>query len=43
MPRLSELLPDVAEPSGPADDLDAWLDAEDVPDGTPFLVSPALE
>jgi hypothetical protein len=33
MPRLSELLPEVAEPGGPADDLDAWLDAEDVPDG----------
>ncbi len=42
-PRLSKLLPDVAEPGGPADDLDAWLDAEDVPDGTPFLVSPGLE
>jgi hypothetical protein len=43
MPRLSDLLPEVTEPGGPADDLDAWLDAEDVPDGTPFLVSPALE
>jgi site-specific recombinase XerD len=43
MPRLSELLPDVAEPGGPTDDLDAWLDAEDVPDGVPFLVSPGLE
>jgi site-specific recombinase XerD len=41
--RLSELLPEVAEPGGPVDDLDAWLDAEDVPDGVPFLVSPALE
>jgi Phage integrase, N-terminal SAM-like domain len=43
MPRLSDLLPEVAEPGGRADDLDAWLDAEDVPDGAPFLVSPALE
>jgi hypothetical protein len=43
MPRLSDLLPDAAEPGGPADDLDAWLDAENVPDGVPFLVSPALE
>jgi hypothetical protein len=43
MPRLSELLPEAAEPGGPADDLDAWLDAEDVPDGAPFLISPALE
>jgi hypothetical protein len=43
VPRLSELLPGVAEPGGPADDLEAWLDAEDVPDGLPFLVSPALE
>jgi Phage integrase, N-terminal SAM-like domain len=33
----------VRSPAGPADDLDAWLDAEDVPDGAPFLVSPALE
>jgi hypothetical protein len=43
MPRLSDLLPDVAEPGGLVDDLDAWLDAEDVPDGAPFLVSPGLE
>jgi hypothetical protein len=43
MPRLSDLLPDAAEPGGPADDLDAWLDAENVPDGVPFLVSPAME
>ena len=42
MPRLSELLPDVAKPGGPADDLNTWLDAEDVPDGVPFLISPAL-
>jgi hypothetical protein len=26
MPRLSDLLPDVAEPGGPVDDLDAWLE-----------------
>jgi len=26
MPRLSDLLPEVTEPGGPADDLDAWLD-----------------
>lgn len=43
MPRLSDLLPDVTEPGGPADDLDAWLNAEDVPDGVPFLISPELE
>jgi hypothetical protein len=41
MPRLS-LLPAVAEPGGPADDLGAWLDAEDVPDGVSFLISPGL-
>jgi len=35
MPRLSDLLPEVAEPGGPIDDLDAWLDTEDVPDGAP--------
>jgi site-specific recombinase XerD len=43
MPRLSDLLPDAAEPGGPADDLDAWLDAENVPDGAPFLISPGPE
>jgi hypothetical protein len=25
------------------DDLDDWLDREDIPDGTPFLISPGLE
>jgi hypothetical protein len=25
------------------DDLDTWLDERDVPEGTPFLISPALE
>jgi hypothetical protein len=42
MPRLSLLRTAVAEPGGPADDLVAWLDAEDVPDGAPFLISPGL-
>lgn len=42
LPRLSQLLPNVAEAAGAADDLDAWLDEQDVPEGTPFLVSPAL-
>jgi Phage integrase, N-terminal SAM-like domain len=37
---LSELLPDVA---GAWDDLDEWLDGEDIPDGVPFLISPGLE
>lgn len=43
VPRLSELLPGVVVPGGPLDDLDAWLDAEGVPDGVPFLVSPSQE
>jgi integrase family protein with SAM-like domain len=43
VPRLSELLPGVADAGGTADDLGAWLDERDVPDGTPFLISPALE
>jgi hypothetical protein len=25
------------------DDLDDWLDGEDIPDGVPFLISPGLE
>ena len=41
MPRLSELLPGEVDPGGLLDDLDAWLDEADVPDGAPFLVSPA--
>lgn len=43
VPRMSELLPGVADAGGVADDLDAWLDERDVPEGTPFLISPALE
>jgi len=43
MPRLSELLPGEVDPGGPIDDLDVWLDREDVPDGVPFLVSPTLD
>jgi len=43
VPRLSELLPGVADAGDVADDLDAWLDERDVPAGTPFLISPALE
>ncbi len=43
LPRLSELLPGVAEAGGAADDLDTWLDERDVPEGTPFLISPELE
>ena len=37
---LSVLLPEVA---GAWDDLDDWLDGEDIPDGVPFLISPGLE
>jgi hypothetical protein len=37
---LSALLPDTA---GAADDLDDWLDREDIPDGVPYLISPDLE
>jgi hypothetical protein len=37
---LSALLPETA---GVADDLDDWLDREDIPDGVPFLISPDLE
>ena len=37
---LSVLLPEAA---GDWDDLDDWLDREDIPDGTPFLISPGLE
>ncbi len=43
LPRLSELLPGGAEPGVAGDDLDAWLDERDVPEGTPYLISPALE
>jgi hypothetical protein len=37
---LSVLLPEVASA---ADDLDDWLDREDIPDGVPYLISPGLE
>jgi Phage integrase, N-terminal SAM-like domain len=37
---LSALLPDAA---GMANDLDDWLDYEDIPDGVPYLISPDLE
>jgi site-specific recombinase XerD len=37
---LSALLPEAA---GTWDDLDDWLDGEDIPDGVPFLISPGLE
>ncbi len=37
---LSALLPDAA---GTADDLDDWLDREDIPDGVPYLISPDHE
>ncbi len=37
---LSALLP---ETGGAADDLDDWLDREDIPDGVPYLISPDLE
>ena len=37
---LSALLP---EARGAADDLDGWLDREDIPDGVPYLISPDLE
>jgi site-specific recombinase XerD len=37
---LSALLPEV---TGAWDDLDDWLDGEDIPDGVPFLISPGLE
>jgi site-specific recombinase XerD len=37
---LSALLP---EATGVADDLDDWLDREDIPDGIPYLISPELE
>jgi hypothetical protein len=37
---LSALLPEAA---GAADDLDDWLDREDIPDGVPYLISPDLE
>jgi hypothetical protein len=37
---LSALLPDAA---GMADDLDDWLDREDIPDGVSYLISPDLE
>lgn len=43
LPRLSELVRGAAEPGVAGDDLDAWLDERDVPEGTPFLISPALE
>jgi site-specific recombinase XerD len=41
--RLSTLLPGVGDLPAELEDLDAWLDGEDIPDGTPFLVSPSLE
>jgi len=37
---LSALLPEAADAW---DDLDDWLDAEDIPAGVPFLISPGLE
>ena len=37
---LSALL---SETAGTADDLDDWLDREDIPDGVPYLISPDLE
>jgi hypothetical protein len=37
---LSTLLPQAA---GAADDLDDWLDREDIPDGVPYLISPDLD
>jgi hypothetical protein len=37
---MSALLPEVA---GTRDDLDDWIDGEDIPDGVPFLISPGLE
>ncbi len=37
---LSALLP---EASGAWDDLDEWLDGEDIQDGVPFLISPGLK
>ena len=43
MLRLSELLPGEVDPGGLLDDLDAWLDEADLPDGAPFLVSPAQD
>jgi site-specific recombinase XerD len=42
--RLSMLLPGVQDVlPAEVDDLDGWLDGEDIPDGTPFLVSPQFE
>jgi hypothetical protein len=37
---LSALLHEAA---GAADNLDDWLDREDIPDGVPYLISPDLE
>ncbi len=37
VPRLSELLPGVADAGCVADDLDAWLDERDVLAGSPNL------
>lgn len=37
---LSAVLPEAANV---ADDLDDWLDREDITDGVPYLISPALE
>jgi len=37
---LSALLPEAA---GATNDLDDWLDREDIPDGVPYLISPDLE
>jgi hypothetical protein len=37
---LATLLPEAA---GIGDDLDGWLDQEDIPDGVPYLISPGFE
>jgi hypothetical protein len=37
------LSPLLLEADGAWDDLDDWLDGEDIPDGVPFLISPRLE
>jgi hypothetical protein len=38
--RAAWLLP---EAEAAEDDLDGWLDCEDISDGVPFLISPGLE
>lgn len=40
---LSPLSALLLEADGAWDDLDDWLDGEDIPDGVPFLISPRLE